>query len=236
MNWKKNISGIDSSRLSFLIGYLYDETKLKRMLKKTGSTHDFTSMTPEVKTKFLYDLTRENHVSTPNSDNSDEFYSGVSKSFVVLIHALSHTVLRFTDRIQKLFVPEFYHDRKDTNFLKGLIYIGEKKETDERYFFEGPLLGRKLYEYQINRNNKKPLNIHPRDLDWPFPEKFYQSIGFTIHGFSFKFKNLPNSLSSILNPSDNLINIESNTEQAENILTEELFSKKKRYWRKNSRI
>ena len=104
----------------------------------------------------------------------------------------------------------------------------KKKETDERYFFEGPLLGRKLYEYQINRNNKRPLNIHPRDLDWPFPEKFYQSIGFTIHGFSFKFKNLPNSLSSILNPSDNLINIESNTEQAENNLTEQLFSKKKK--------
>ena len=128
-------------------------------------------MTPEVKTKFSYDLTRENHVSTPNSDNSDEFYSGVSKSFVVLKHALPHTVLRFADRIQRLFVPEFYHDRKNTNFLKGLTYIGKKKETDERYFFEGPLLGRKLYEYQINRNNKRPLNIHPRDLDWPFPEK-----------------------------------------------------------------
>ena len=145
----------------------------------------------------------------------------------MLIHALPHTVLRFTDRIQRLFVPKLYHDRKDTNFLKGLIYIGEKKEIDEKYFFEGPLLGRKLYEYRINKNNKRPLNIHPRDLDWPFPEKFYQSIGFTVHGFSFKFKNLPNSLSSILNPSDNLINIESNTEQAENILTEELFSKKK---------
>ena len=102
---KKINSGIDSSRLSFLIGYLYDETKLKRILKKIGSTHDFTSMTPEVKTKFSYDLTRENHVSTPNSDNSDEFYSGVSKSFVVLKHALSHTVLRFADRIQRLFVP-----------------------------------------------------------------------------------------------------------------------------------
>ena len=69
MNWKKNNSSIDSSRLFFLTGYLYDGTKLKRMFKITGWTHDFTSMTPEVKTKFLYDLTRENHASTPNSGN-----------------------------------------------------------------------------------------------------------------------------------------------------------------------
>ena len=121
-------------------------------------------MTPEIKTKFLYDLTRKNHASTSNSGNLDEFYSGISNSFVVLMHALPHTVLRFTDRIQGLLVPKFYHDRKDTNFLKGLIYIGEKKEIDEKYFFEGPLIGRKLYEYRINRNNKRPLNIPPRDL------------------------------------------------------------------------
>ena len=181
-------------------------------------------MSPEVKTKFLYDLTREKHASTPNSGNSDEFYSGINKSFVVLSHALSNTVLRFTDRIQRLFVPKFYHDRKDKNFLKDLIYIDEKKEIDEKYFFEVPLLGRKLYEYRINRNKK----IHPKNLDWSFPDKFYESIGYAIHGFLFKFKNLPNILRSILNPSNNLINIECNTEQAENILTEELFSKKKK--------
>ena len=126
-----------------------------------------------------------------------------------------------------------YHNRRDKNFLKNLIYIGEKKEIDERYFYEeGTLLGRRLYEYQIDKNNKRPLNIHPRDLDWPFPDKFYESIGYTIHGFSFKFKNVPNSLSSILNPSDNLINIESNTEQAENNLTEKLFFNKKKILKK----
>ena len=107
----------------------------------------------------------------------------------------------------------------------------KKKEIDERYFYEdGTSLGRRLYEYQIDKNNKKQLAIHPRDLDWPFPELFYESIGYTIHEFSFKFKNLPSSLSDILNPSENLISIESNTEQAKNSLTEELFSsKKKRY-------
>ena len=108
-------------------------------------------MTPEEKTKFLDDLTRENHASTPNSGNSDEFYCGISKSFVEIIHALSHTVLRFTDRIQRLFVPKFYHDRRDTNFLKGLIYIGEKQEIDKNIF--------------MKMEPQRPLNIHPRDLD-----------------------------------------------------------------------
>ena len=104
----------------------------------------------------------------------------------------------------------------------------KKKEIGEKYFYEeGTSLARRLYEYQIDKNNKRPLNIHPRDLDWPFPDKFYESTGYTVHGFLFRFKNLPNSISSILNPSYDLINIESNTEQAENNLTEELFSKKK---------
>ena len=83
---------------------------------------------------------------------------------------------------------------------------------------------------------KKQISISPRDLDWPFPDKFYESIGHTVHGFSFKFKNVANSLSSILNPSNNLINIESNTEQAENNSAEELFSKKKDIEEKKNRI
>ena len=45
--------------------------------------------------------------------------------------------------------------KKNTNFLKNLIYVGEKQEIDEKYFYEnGTLLGGKLYEYQINRNKK----------------------------------------------------------------------------------
>ena len=166
MNWKKNNSGIDSSRLFFLIGYLYEEEKVKRLLKITGLKHDFTSMTPEEKTKFLYDLARENHASQADHGNLDDFYSGISRSFTVLIHALSFTIFRFSNRIQRLFVPKFYHDRRDTNFLKGLIYIGEKQEIDGKYFYENETsLIRKLYEYRINRNKKRPLNIHPRDLD-----------------------------------------------------------------------
>ena len=183
-------------------------------------------MTPETKTFYLYRLTRPVHATTKYRGNSDEFFSGLSTKFAVLLHALPHVVLRYTDRIQRVFVPKFYHDKKNTNY-KGLLYIGEKKEIDEKYFYEGTLLGRKLYKYRIDGDKNKIIRIHPRDLDWPFPEKYYQSIGYTIHRFSFKFRNAENALSTLLNPQDDLINVESGLENAENNITEELFSKKK---------
>ena len=192
-------------------------------------------MDPEEKNDFLNKLTKATHKQSDlHYGNSDTFYSGATNgSSVVLVYFLSYAVLRYTEKIQRLFVPRFYHDRKDKIFLKNLKYIGEKKEIDEKDFSEqGTSLGRRLYEYQVDENNKRTIDIHPRDLDWPFSDKFYESIGYTIHGFSFKFKNLPNTLSHILNPSDNLINIESNTEQAENNLTEDLFSKKKKILKK----
>ena len=40
-------------------------------------------------------------------------------------------VSRFTGRIQRHFVPRFYHDRRNSNFRRGLTFVGEKKEIDE---------------------------------------------------------------------------------------------------------
>ena len=125
--WIKNNSGKDSSRLSYLISYLYYEIELKKLLKITGTEHDFTSMTPEEKNDFLNRLTKAIHKEHKiQYGNSHNFYSGANSSaFVVFTYFLSYAVLRFTNKIQRLFVPKFYHERKD--FLKGLIYIGEKK-------------------------------------------------------------------------------------------------------------
>ena len=224
-SWKLNESG--NKRISYLIGYLENETLLKSMIGITGSSYDFTSMSAEVKCGYLRRLTRHIHYGKPNIKNSDYFYSGLAPSYAVLLHVLDPTIIRFTDRLKKLFVPKFYHDRKDTNFLKGLLYVREKKEIDERNFFEGLLLGRKLYEYRINGSDNGPVSFNTKDLDWPFPEIYYQSIGFTVDGFSFEFKNADNNLSAILNPEDDLINVESGTEIADNNLTEGLFFSKK---------
>ena len=149
--WIKNNSGKDSSRLSYLISYLYYEIEFKKLLKITGTEHDFTSMIPEEKNDFLNRLTKAIHKEDEiQYGNSHTFYSGANSSAsVVLTYFLSYVVLRFTNKIQRLFVPKFYHERKDKNFLKGLIYIGEKKKLMKYIFMK---MEHHLVEDYMNTN------------------------------------------------------------------------------------
>ena len=175
MNWRKNDSGKDLSRLFLLISYLFDERKFKQFLKMSGTEHDFTSMTNKEKNDFLGKLTKSTHVHEKiYFGNTDSFYSELHVGSVVLINTLSNTILRFTDRLQRLFVPRFYRDRRNTtSFLKRLRYVGEKKEIDEKYFSEqGTGLGRKLYEYRIGGDISRPVIFKDKDMDWPFLKKF----------------------------------------------------------------
>ena len=216
----------DTARISYLIGYLENENLMRSMLGITGSSHDFTTFSAEVKSSYLHRLTRHSHHGNPNTKGNNNFYYGIHLSYAMLVHVLHTTVLRFTDRINRLFVPRFYHDRRNVNFLKGLVYRRTKREIDEKKFSEIPLLGRRLFEYCIN--DVKAQKFHTRELDSPFAKKYYSSIGFTVHGFSFEFKNAPRSISSILNPQDGLINVENGLEEATNDLTEELFFSSKK--------
>ena len=224
-NWKQNESSTDQSRISYLIGYLENETLLKSITRIDGSSYDFTRLTAETKTSYLFRLTRHlhNRKTLPNSMNGNYLYSNLVFSYVVLVKPFNSAVIRYTDRIVRLFVPKFYHDRKDKNFLKGLVYAGEKKEIDEKNFSEAPLLGRKLYEYRFDKNNQKIQHFTPKDFDWPFPDIWYQSIGFTVSGFTFELKNAPANIKNKLDLQGGLINVENNLENAENSITEGLF-------------
>ena len=145
-----------------------------------------------------------------------------NKYFTVIVKDGNILIKRFTGRIQRLFVPRFYHDRTNTNFLKGLKYIDEKNIINEKGFCEFNEIGRKLYEYRRNTNDYFIRDFTLKDLDWPFPEKFFNLIGYTIHGFTFTL-NATNKIKRILNPSNCLINVEDNTETIQNELSAEIF-------------
>ena len=58
------------------------------------------------------------------------FYSSYNKTYTVLAHLMDSTVIGNTAKVERLLVPKFYHDRKNTNYLKNLKYVGEKDKID----------------------------------------------------------------------------------------------------------
>ena len=135
-NWQFNNSANDNSRTSFLIGYLHDEKKVKDFFNITNS-FDYTTLMTLRKNLFLMELTKK-HNKYPSKAGLDLLYS--PKKFPgVLIQSVNNITRIFNGRAQRLFVPRFYHDRRNINFLRELKFKDEKKETDEKYFSEEKL-------------------------------------------------------------------------------------------------
>ena len=85
-------------------------------------------------------------------------------SFAILAHVINIVIIKVYEKIQRFLAPKIFHDRKDTNFLKGLKYFAEKPEIDEKYFYEAPLLVRKLYEYRVYSNDDKRVSFNTKEL------------------------------------------------------------------------
>ena len=50
-------------------------------------------------------------------------------------------------------------------------------------------------------------------MDWPFPEKYYKSMGYRVYGFTFVFPKVKTSISDITNPKNDQINVENRLEE-----------------------
>ena len=171
--------------------------------------------------------------------NSNWFFSLFSNAIVILIYQDNldnkQYVYFFKHRIERLFVPKLFYDRRDKNFLKHLTFV--KKYPPRSKILTELTIGRVQYEFsssKVNLNANQQLKQEDNN-HFPFPEKYYKNIGFTIHGFPFKFNNaLVDNSKSILNPSDDLINDgeNNNTELVDNNLTSHLFFEKQPFYKK----
>ena len=125
-----------------------------------------------------------NHQLAPHSLRFDDLYSIYFRSFTVILKDSNSLIKKFNNRIQKLFVPRFYHDRRQTNFLKDMRFVGEYPKINESSFCKFKSIGRRLYEYRPTTRSIQEFN--PREIDIPFPEKYLEDFTYTISGFSFK--------------------------------------------------
>ena len=209
-----------------MIGYIYYKNHIVNMLNIRGASRNLAIMSLHEKNTFLRLLTKYFH---QNSTENDDFYSYFNKDNTVLYHALMSVMVYYNRKIQRLFVPKFYHERKSKNFLKTLKFIGEWDIIDKIGFSEFPNeFGRKLYEYQKDPAHDRATSLQTSDVDWPMPDTYFKSIGPTLRGFSFLFPNNKKTISDNLAPINELINLESGTEEIYNVLSPEIFIPRKK--------
>ena len=144
-NW--NTNSPQNSRISFLSRYLSDENVVKKYFKITGRSYDITILSPFKKNVFLGNIS-EKHENAPNIRGTDFLYSIYKKHYTVISKDSDILIKVYAGRIDGLFAPKFYHDRRNTNFLKDLKYIGEKNIINEKGFCVFTEIDRRLYEYR----------------------------------------------------------------------------------------
>ena len=102
----------------------------------------------------------------------------------------------------KMFAPKFYQDRANRNFLQFMRFV-KKHSAKRNYLTENGTYGRVLYEY-VPKSSRHAYLFGQKNLEFPFPDKWYPNKGYTITGFSYVFKDAPVKINNLLKPSDGL--------------------------------
>ena len=164
----------------FLMVYIENVDFLKKHFKISGKKFDFTRLSLLKKHLYLSYYSTFQHKNKPYIRRFDDLYSIYFRPYTIILKDSNILIKVFKNRIQRLLVPRFFHDRRQTNFLKDLIFIGEK--TIEPHFSKFRLIGRKLYEYRAPPNEN--ISEHRlQEIDLPFPEKYIEDFTFTGSGF-----------------------------------------------------
>ena len=108
------------------MGYFENVPLLKKYFQISGKKIDFTRLPILKKHTYLGEYSLIQHKNKPYIRRIDDLYSIFCRSFTIILKDSNIKIKIFRDRNQSLLVPRFFHDRRQTNFLKDLIFIGEK--------------------------------------------------------------------------------------------------------------
>ena len=93
-------------------------------------------------TLLKYQNVKKHHDPKLNDRGYSYFFSFYPFSYAMVIFVRNNIFIVYPHQTQRIFVPKYYHDRRRTNFLKNLRFVGEKLELDKRYFQENQILGK----------------------------------------------------------------------------------------------
>ena len=157
--WKKDSSALDRSRISFSEGYLFFESRIKNEFNINGDSFDFTKLSKREKTVKIVNYLKKFHDQKLNNRGYLYLFSFYPFSYASVIFVRNNIFVFYPDTSQRIFLSKYYHDRRRTSFLKNLKFVGKKKEIKENYCSENKIIGRKLYEYNLNNHNTRSFNL-----------------------------------------------------------------------------
>ena len=108
--------------------------------------------------------------------------------------------------------------KMQTILFKNNLHTQIKKIESEDAISE---LESVYYIYTVNQ--RTTYTIHNSELNWHFPDKYSRKIGISLRGFTFTFPNLLDLLKNQIEPSQDLINKERNTEETSSVPTQNSF-------------
>ena len=111
--------------------------------------------------------------------------------------------------VNHLRVSKYYHERRDTNFLRYFDFFKVKKSLT---------LGNNMYLFI--KKDTRCVYIFRDDLNWVFPEKYSLKIGANIRGFTFNITlEVNDDVRIFLEQSTDLINKETGQEEFSSVPT-----------------
>ena len=154
-------SDINVKIRSFLTIYMWWEIHVEAILRVTENSKNLSSVSLIEKNTLLRTVSGYYH----NSARKDNFYCFQPQYRTVLYTGRSvipSQILFHENKFARIFVPKFYHDKRDANFLKFLSYVGEHGPDNVRC--EYPQIGRKLYKYKKKTAGSSAGSIQLADL------------------------------------------------------------------------
>ena len=128
-----------------LLGYMWTDIHVERILNINGNSKNLDTVGINEKNLLIRRISCYLH----DSPRQDNFYCYQTQHWTVLyagLGAVPSQILFPENKVGRIFIPKFYHDKRDTNFLKFLSYVGEYGPDNSRCKF--PQIGRKLFKHK----------------------------------------------------------------------------------------
>ena len=199
--------------ISYMLGYFWTERTIETI--HPNEIHNFTSLANLEKDR---DMGRIPSVS-PDIIGQRVFSSSYLKPTTLLHVQASEKIDLLEARLAYLFVPKYYQDKCNEGFMNNLKYLRKVFANRNDH------VSKRVSEFDRVLNiyvstTVRAFVLSESEINWNFPDKYSKTLGLSVRRFSFNFPDVSDSLKTLFEPSPDLIEKETGTEEISSVPTQ----------------